>query len=222
MMGRLAGLGRAASRVRARELLDALRPHRGRPPPRRRPTPAGCGGAWISPRASSRGPSVLFLDEPTTGLDPRSRLVMWDVIGGLVDAGVYGLPDHAVPRGGRPAGRPRRGARRRPRGRRGHARPSSSGRPPTSASTSCSPTPRPSTAVARSLAGRVIARDARDRRLGVATDGSAAHVRALLDEVDPGGDGGRALRRPHRDARRRLPRPHRPHHHRPEPETADV
>ena len=44
-------------------------------------------------------------------------------------------------------------------------------------------------AAARSLAGRVIARDERERRLGVATDGSAAHVRALLDEVDPGGDG---------------------------------
>ena len=33
------------------------------------------------------GPNVLFLDEPTTGLDPRSRLAMWDVIRGLVSAG---------------------------------------------------------------------------------------------------------------------------------------
>ena len=32
-------------------------------------------------------PSVLFLDEPTTGLDPRSRLEMWDVIDGLVSDG---------------------------------------------------------------------------------------------------------------------------------------
>jgi ABC-2 type transport system ATP-binding protein len=32
-------------------------------------------------------PDVLFLDEPTTGLDPRSRLGMWDVIRGLVREG---------------------------------------------------------------------------------------------------------------------------------------
>ena len=32
-------------------------------------------------------PQVLFLDEPTTGLDPRSRLMMWDVIANLVAEG---------------------------------------------------------------------------------------------------------------------------------------
>jgi len=32
-------------------------------------------------------PSVLFLDEPTTGLDPRSRLGMWEVINDLVAEG---------------------------------------------------------------------------------------------------------------------------------------
>jgi ABC-2 type transport system ATP-binding protein len=32
-------------------------------------------------------PRLLFLDEPTTGLDPRSRLSMWDVIRGLVREG---------------------------------------------------------------------------------------------------------------------------------------
>jgi ABC-2 type transport system ATP-binding protein len=32
-------------------------------------------------------PPVIFLDEPTTGLDPRTRLAMWDVIAGLVKGG---------------------------------------------------------------------------------------------------------------------------------------
>jgi ABC-2 type transport system ATP-binding protein len=33
-------------------------------------------------------PELIFLDEPTTGLDPRSRRDMWDLIGELVNAGV--------------------------------------------------------------------------------------------------------------------------------------
>ena len=32
-------------------------------------------------------PTVLFLDEPTTGLDPRSRIEMWDIIRELQDEG---------------------------------------------------------------------------------------------------------------------------------------
>ena len=32
-------------------------------------------------------PPVLFLDEPTTGLDPRSRVELWDVLRGLVRDG---------------------------------------------------------------------------------------------------------------------------------------
>src|SRR4029079_11587213 len=33
-------------------------------------------------------PRIIFLDEPTTGLDPRSRRVMWDVVRELVASGV--------------------------------------------------------------------------------------------------------------------------------------
>ena len=33
-------------------------------------------------------PRVIFLDEPTTGLDPRSRRMMWQIIRGLVAGGV--------------------------------------------------------------------------------------------------------------------------------------
>src|SRR5262245_64291774 len=33
-------------------------------------------------------PRIIFLDEPTTGLDPRSRRTMWDIIRQLVAEGV--------------------------------------------------------------------------------------------------------------------------------------
>jgi ABC-2 type transport system ATP-binding protein len=33
-------------------------------------------------------PQIIFLDEPTTGLDPRSRRTMWEIIRGLVSEGV--------------------------------------------------------------------------------------------------------------------------------------
>ena len=36
-------------------------------------------------------PPVLFLDEPTTGLDPTSRVAMWEVIRGLVSDGASPL-----------------------------------------------------------------------------------------------------------------------------------
>ena len=60
-------------------------------------------------------PPVLFLDEPTTGLDPRSRSEVWDAIRELARDGHDRAADHAVPGGGRPARRPHR--RRRPRAR---------------------------------------------------------------------------------------------------------
>ncbi len=65
-------------------------------------------------------PPVLFLDEPTTGLDPRQpdRPVAGDRGSGRrrYDAAA----DHAVPRGGRPAGQPHLRHRPRPGHRRGH------------------------------------------------------------------------------------------------------
>ncbi|MBO3747629.1 ATP-binding cassette domain-containing protein [Streptosporangiaceae bacterium NEAU-GS5] len=33
-------------------------------------------------------PSLIFLDEPTTGVDPRGRLIIWDIVKGLVADGV--------------------------------------------------------------------------------------------------------------------------------------
>ena len=60
-------------------------------------------------------PDVLFLDEPTTGLDPRSRIDVWDVHPRAPGGGHHPPAHHAVPGGGRPAGRPDRGDRRRAR-----------------------------------------------------------------------------------------------------------
>jgi ABC-2 type transport system ATP-binding protein len=85
-VGRLYGLGRQRSRERADELLErfALLEARDRPVKtysggmRRR---LDLAGALVAQ------PPVLFLDEPTTGLDPRSRIDMWDLIMELVKAG---------------------------------------------------------------------------------------------------------------------------------------
>ena len=53
-----------------------------------RRTPAASGAASTSRSASSTSPKVVFLDEPTTGLDPQSRAHMWDEIRRLRDEGM--------------------------------------------------------------------------------------------------------------------------------------
>lgn len=86
MFARLAGLGRAASARRAAELIARF-------------GLADAAGRIV--RTFSGGmrrrldlalsfvvtPEVLFLDEPTTGLDTRSRRDLWDIIRALADAG---------------------------------------------------------------------------------------------------------------------------------------
>ena len=87
MMGRLAGRSRADARRRAGELLEQF----GLAAAARRRVATYSGGMRrrLDLAASLVGaPSVIFLDEPTTGLDLPSRQVMWQVIAGLADLGV--------------------------------------------------------------------------------------------------------------------------------------
>ena len=86
MVGRLYHLGAKRSRARARELLErfdlveaADRPVKGYSGGMMRRL--DLAGALVA------SPPVLFLDEPTTGLDPRARIELWDVIAELVAGG---------------------------------------------------------------------------------------------------------------------------------------
>ena len=86
MVGRLYGNRRAAAKVRAAELLErfkldeagdrVVRTYSG-----------GMRRRLDLAAALVAQPPVIFLDEPTTGLDPRSRLDLWETIEGLVGEG---------------------------------------------------------------------------------------------------------------------------------------
>jgi ABC-2 type transport system ATP-binding protein len=86
MVGRLYGSPRAAARARGEELLERF----DLVDAAKRATKTYSGGMRRRldlAAALVAKPPVLFLDEPTTGLDPRSRLSLWDVIEGLVAEG---------------------------------------------------------------------------------------------------------------------------------------
>ena len=86
MIGRLGRLSRALARRRAGELLDRF----GLAGAASRAVKTYSGGMRrrLDLAASLIGqPDVLFLDEPTTGLDPGSRAVMWEIIRELAGGG---------------------------------------------------------------------------------------------------------------------------------------
>src|SRR5436190_5664377 len=86
MVGRLYGERRAAAKRRAQELLERFDLVEAAD----RPVKTYSGGMRrrldLAAALVAR-PPVLFLDEPTTGLDPRSRLEVWATIEGLVAEG---------------------------------------------------------------------------------------------------------------------------------------
>ena len=186
MIGRLAGLPRAAARRRAAELLEQfdLAPAAGR----RVGTYSGGLRRRLDLAASLAGsPAVIFLDEPTTGLDPQSRLTAWRAIAGLAADGVtVFLTTQYLDEADRLAGQiavlnggllvatgssaelKRRVAAQR-------------------LDLTCS-NAEAFEQVRSLLTNRVVHLDRAARTVGVATDGSAAQVRALLDQADPGRD----------------------------------
>jgi len=90
MVGRLYGEERAPAKRRARELLERFELSDAAD----RPAKTYSGGMRRRldlAAALVAEPPVLFLDEPTTGLDPRSRLGMWGVIEDLVAGGTTAM-----------------------------------------------------------------------------------------------------------------------------------
>jgi ABC-2 type transport system ATP-binding protein len=183
MMGRLARLPRAQARRRARELLDQFDlADAGR---RRVATYSGGMRRRLDLAASLVGrPSVIFLDEPTTGLDPRGRQAMWGVITGLAGSGVtVFLTTQYLEEADRLADRIALidGGRVVAEGTAAELKQKVADQRLELELADAAAFDE----VARSVGGRAVASDPGHLTIGVATDGSAAHVRALLDEVDP-------------------------------------
>ena len=86
MVGRLYGLSAAEARRRAGDILERI--NLVEAADRRVGTYSGGMRRRLDLAASLVGqPEVMFLDEPTTGIDPRSRQELWQMVQDLVDAG---------------------------------------------------------------------------------------------------------------------------------------
>jgi ABC-2 type transport system ATP-binding protein len=183
MMGRLAGLPGREARRRAAELLERFDLTEAG----RRTVATWSGGLRrrLDLAASLvREPQVLFLDEPTTGLDPRSRQAVWQVVADLVWSGVsVFLTTQYLEEADRLADRIAvlDGGRVVADGTAAQLKQQVAGQRLELVLADAAAFED----VARRLGGRAVQRDRDRRTVGVATDGSAAHVRSLLDEVDP-------------------------------------
>jgi ABC-2 type transport system ATP-binding protein len=87
MQARLHGVGRAAAEKRASELLEVLQ--LGDAADRRARTFSGGMRRRLDlAQALTHDPRVVFLDEPTTGLDPQTRRALWDYLRDINRRGV--------------------------------------------------------------------------------------------------------------------------------------
>jgi ABC-2 type transport system ATP-binding protein len=84
--GRFFGMGAKASRAAADELLVKFRlTERAKAPVMA--LSGGLAQRLMVARALLHNPAILFLDEPTAGLDPQSRIGLWEIVGALHETG---------------------------------------------------------------------------------------------------------------------------------------
>jgi ABC-2 type transport system ATP-binding protein len=183
MMGRLSGLSPRQAQRRAGDLLEQF--GLGAAANRRVGTYSGGMRRRLDLAASLTGsPSVIFLDEPTTGLDLPSRQALWQVIGDLADKGVtVFLTTQYLEEADLLASRVAviDGGRVVADGTPGDLKKLIAGQRLDLVLADA----EAFGAVARLAGGRVVTADPGSLTIGVATEGSAVEVRALLDEFDP-------------------------------------
>ncbi len=81
------GMSDSTSKARAQELLAQFRlTERAKAMPGE--LSGGLAQRLLVARAIAHRPAVLFLDEPSAGLDPQSRLAMWEAVRGLKEQGI--------------------------------------------------------------------------------------------------------------------------------------
>src|SRR4029077_7507551 len=84
--GRFFGMGAKASRTAADDLLVRFRlTERAKAPVMA--LSGGLAQRLMVARALLHNPAILFLDEPTAGLDPQSRIGLWEIVGALHETG---------------------------------------------------------------------------------------------------------------------------------------
>ncbi len=183
MVARLSGLGRGPARRRSAELLEQF----GLAEAARRRTGTYSGGMRRRLDLAATlitEPSVIFLDEPSTGLDLPSRLSLWHVITQLGGSGVTTvLTTQYLEEADRLADQivVIDAGRVVAEGTPAQLKHQVAGQRLELTLTGAAAFGE----VARAAGGRVLEADPGTRLISVGTDGSAAHVRWLLDELDP-------------------------------------